>query len=98
MGPTSSKLPPYVWIKPDSGGFKMEDAGFLGPKYGSLAFGDGKPPEDLLRHAALAADEDEERNELREMLNKRYAAQRRTNFTEVSSYVFDTARELMCSR
>ncbi|MEI7822549.1 MAG: hypothetical protein WCK55_16670 [Verrucomicrobiota bacterium] len=54
-----------------------------------------QPPEDLLRHAALAADEDEERNELREMLNKRYAAQRHTNFTEVSSYVFDTARELM---
>jgi uncharacterized protein (DUF1501 family) len=95
MGPTSSKLPPYVWIKPDSGGFKTEDAGFLGPKYGSLAFGDGKPPEDLLRHASLAADEDEERNELREMLNKRYVAQRRTNFTEASSYVFDTARELM---
>jgi uncharacterized protein (DUF1501 family) len=95
MGPTSSKLPPYVWIKPGSGGFKTEDAGFLGPKYGSLAFGDGKPPEDLLRNASLAADEDEERNELREMLNKRYAAQRRTTFTEASSYVFDTARELM---
>ena len=95
MGPTSTKLPAYVWIKPGSGGFKTEDAGFLGPKYGSLAFGDGKPPEDLLRHASLTADEDDERNELREMLNKRYASQRRPNFTEASSYVFDTARELM---
>jgi len=95
MGPTASNLPPYVWIKPGSGGFKTEDAGFLGPKYGSLAFGDGKPPEDLLRPASLAAEEDEERNELRDMLNKRYVAQRRTAFTEASSYVFDTARELM---
>ena len=95
MGPTASKLPPYVWVKPGSGGFKTEDAGFLGPKYGSLAFGDGKPPEDLLRPAALTADEDDERNELREMLNQRYAAQRRPAFTEASSYVFDTARELM---
>lgn len=95
MGPTASKLPPYVWIKPGSGGFKTEDAGFLGPKFGSLAFGDGKPPEDLLRHASLAAEEDEERNELRDMLNKRYTAQRRTPFTEASNYVFDTARELM---
>jgi len=77
MGPTSSKLPPYVWVKPGSGGFKTEDAGFLGPKYGSLAFGDGKPPE------------------LRELLNRRYAAQRRPTYTEASSFVFDTAQELM---
>lgn len=95
MGPTSSKLPAYVWVKPGSGGFKAEDAGFLGPKYGSLAFGDGKPPEDLLRHASLTAEEDDERNELRELLNKRYAEQRRPAYTEASSYVFDSARELM---
>jgi uncharacterized protein (DUF1501 family) len=95
MGPTASQLPAYVWIKPGSGGFKAEDAGFLGPKYGSVAFGDGKPPENLLRHASLTPDEDAERNELREMLNKRYAAQRRQTYTEASSYVFDTAQELM---
>ncbi len=95
MGPTASKLPAYVWVKPGSGGFKAEDAGFLGPKYGSLAFGDGKPPEDLLRHASLTVEEDEERNELRELLNQRYTAQRRPTFTEASSFVFDSARELM---
>jgi len=95
MGPTATKLPPYVWIKPGGGGFKTEDAGFLGPQYGSLAFGDGKPPPDLLRHASLTPEEDDERNALREMMNKRYAAQRRPANTEASSYVFDTARELM---
>ena len=95
MGPTPTKLPPYVWIKPGGGGFKTEDAGFLGPQYGSLAFGDGKPPPDLLRHASLTPEEDDERNALREMMNKRYAAQRRPANTEASSYVFDTARELM---
>ena len=95
MGPTSTKLPAYVWVKPGSGGFKAEDAGFLGPKYGSLAFGDGKPPEDLLRHASLTPEEDDERNELREVFNRRYVAQRRPAYTEASSYVFDSARELM---
>ena len=30
------------------------DAGFLGPKYGALAFGDGKPPENLLRPKSLS--------------------------------------------
>lgn len=95
MGPTRSNLPPYVWIRPGSGGFVTEDAGFLGPKYGSLAFGDGKPPENLLRPASLSSDEDEERNELRAMLNSRYARNRRPVYTEASSYVFDMARELM---
>ena len=95
MGPTSTKLPAYVWVKPGGGGFKAEDAGFLGPKYGSLAFGDGKPPDDLLRHASLTAEEDDERNELREVFNRQYAAQRRPAYTEASSYVFDSARELM---
>lgn len=95
MGPTSSKLPAYVWVKPGSGGFKAEDGGFLGPKYGSLAFGDGKPPEDLLRHTSLSPEEDDERNELREMLNRRYVAQRRPAYTEANSFVFDSAQELM---
>ena len=95
MGPCASRLPAYVWIKPGSGGFKPEHAGFLGPKFGAVAFGDGKPPENLLRPASLTEADDEERNELREMLNRRYAAQRRPANTEASSYVFDTARELM---
>jgi hypothetical protein len=54
LGPTSSGLPPYVWVKPYSGGFKTEDAGFLGAKYGALALGDAKPPENLLRHASVS--------------------------------------------
>ena len=76
LGPGSSGLPPYVWIKPGNGGFRAEDAGFLGPKYGSLAFGDGKPPDNLLRHPAVTAEQDAARNELRAMLDKRYAANR----------------------
>lgn len=95
LGPGESKLPPYVWIKPGSGGFRPEDGGFLGPKYGSLAFGDGKPPDNLLRNPALTAEEDDERNELRAKLNERYAARRAPDYTEANSYVFDTARELM---
>ena len=95
MGPGESKLPPYVWIKPGNGGFRPEDGGFLGPKYGSLAFGDGKPPDNLLRNPSLTAEEDDERNELRARLNERYAAHRAPEYTEANSYVFDTARELM---
>ena len=35
---------PHI-IKPGNGGFFHQDAGFLGPKYGAIAFGDGKPPD-----------------------------------------------------
>ncbi len=95
MGPTSNKLPPYVWVKPGSGGFKPKDAGFLGPKYGALAFGDGKPPANLLRHESISEEEDVLRNELREKFNAKYAARRRKTNTEASNYVFDTAERLM---
>lgn len=73
LGPGDSGLPPYVWIKPGSGGFIHQDAGFLGPKYGALAFGDGKPPENLLRHESVSDADDDERNRLREAANRDYA-------------------------
>lgn len=95
MGPTAAKLPPYVWLKPGSGGFKAEHAGFLGPKFGALAFGDGKPPENLLRPDSITEDADKERNELREALNKRYASKRPQNSADASTAVFDMAQQLM---
>jgi hypothetical protein len=95
LGPGASGLPPYVWIKPMSGGFKYQDAGFLGPQYGALAFGDGKPPENLLLHESVSPADDDERNRLREAANRRYAARRRPQTNEANSYVYDMARKLM---
>lgn len=95
LGPGESGLPPYVWIKPGSGGFMHQDAGFLGPKYGSLAFGDGKPPENLLRPNSIAQEQDDARQALREKLNQRYAAQHRKLSSEANSYTYDMARALM---
>jgi len=95
LGPGQSGLPPYVWIKPGGGGFKHQDAGFLGPQYGALAFGDGQAPENLLRHASIDEAEDDERNALREAANRRYASRRRPQANEAHSYVYDMARTLM---
>src|SRR5205807_7111073 len=94
LGPGNSGLPPYIWIKPGGGGFVTEDAGFLGPRYGALALGDGKPPENFLRPATLTAEDDQERNELRAQLDRLYASGRRTRGTEANSYVFDMAAQL----
>src|SRR5688572_20855901 len=67
LGAGDSGLPPYVWIKPGSSGFIHADAGFLGPKYGCIAFGDGKPPENLPLNSEITPEIDEERDELRKL-------------------------------
>ncbi len=94
VGAGDSGLPPYVWIKPGNGGFIYRDAGFLGPKFGALALGDGKPPENLVRPKEITADDDLERNELRKLADKRYSAGRRTENTEANSFAFDMAEQL----
>jgi hypothetical protein len=95
LGPGASDLPPYVWIKPGSGGFIHQDAGFLGPKFGAVAFGDGKPPENLVLPDLLSATDDDERNALRLAANARYARGRRPQMGEATSYVYHVARTLM---
>lgn len=94
LGPGKSGLPPYVSIKPGSGGFFYQDAGFLGPKYGALAFGDGKPPENLLRPETLSEADDASRNELRALLNARYAEARRKENSEAHAFVYEMAAAL----
>jgi hypothetical protein len=95
LGPGESGLPPYVWIKPGSGGFIHQDAGFLGPKFGAVAFGDGKPPENLLLPESITPADDDERHALRNAANDRYAKGRRPQMGEANSYVYDVARTLM---
>jgi hypothetical protein len=94
IGDGDSGLPPYIWVKPMNGGFIYKDAGFLGPKYGALALGDGKPPENLLRSGKVTAEMDEERNELRKLIDQKYAAERRKEYTEANTHAFEMASQL----
>lgn len=98
LGPGDSGLPPYMWVKPGSGGFMHQDAGFLGAKYGALALGDGKPPENLLRHESLTAADDDRRNAFRQFANERYVRNRRGESADSHAYVYDVARTLMRRR
>ena len=95
LGPGDSKLPPYVWIKPYNGGFKFDHAGFLGPKHGCLALGDGKPPENLLRNPSISPDVDAARNELRRKANERFAKGRRRQDNDANTHAYDMAAQLM---
>lgn len=95
IGPGDSGLPPYVWIKPGSGGFIYQDAGFLGAQYGAVAFGDGQPPENLRRHESVTSEADDARNALRDAANRRFSTGRSKSVTEASSYVYEMSRALM---
>src|SRR5262245_205274 len=95
LGAGDSGLPPYVWIKPGNGGFIHQDGGFLGPKYGAVAFGDGKPPENLVLPESLTPDDADDRAALQQAANARYAKNRRKQMGEATSYVYDVARTLM---
>ena len=94
LGPGDSGLPPYIWVKPGSGGFKTQDAGFLGPRYGALALGDGQPPPNFLRPEAVTARDDRERNELRNLFDQQFSNNRTSRSTEANSYVYDMAAQL----
>lgn len=94
LGPGASGLPPYLWIKPGGGGFFPQDAGFLGPRYGAVAFGDGKSPENLLRPEAISEADDVARNALRRKAEARYARGRSRAGTEANGFVFDMAEQL----
>lgn len=94
LGAGDSGLPPYIWVKPGSGGFIYKDAGFLGPKFGALALGDGKPPENLIRPERLSAADADERDLLRKLADKRYTTGRRTENTEANSFAFEMAGQL----
>ncbi len=95
VGTQGTGLPAYVSIKPGSGGFFYQDAGFLGPQFGAVAFGDGKPPENLARPELVTQSDDELRQTLRMKADERYRLRRRPGSAEANAYVFDSARELM---
>lgn len=98
LGSGAGNLPPYVWIKPGSSGFIPGDAGFLGPRYGALALGDGKPPENLLRPDTISAEEDRDRQQLRILADRRYASRRPRGTVEAASHVYDMAAQLQKQR
>jgi len=94
MGPCEEGMPPYVWIKPMNGGFISKDAGFLGPKYGAIAFGDGKPPDNLPRANTVSKELDDIRKEFRAKLDLQYRKGRMPENSEAATAVFDMADKL----
>jgi hypothetical protein len=99
LAPEDSPLPGYIHISPrGESGVNRQDAAFLGPRFASVTLGDGNPPANLLRPAAVSEAADRQRDELRSRLNQRFTQGRRTADTEAYTQSFDQAAELMQRR
>jgi len=94
LGSESAELPGHIAIHAGGSGFGKQDAAFLGPRYGSVALGNGKPPPELLRPAGLTEDADRRREDLRKKLNARFARSRRTAATEAYAESYDQAERV----
>ncbi len=88
----SNGLPPYIHIKPGSGGFHHQDAGFLGAEYGALALGDGKPPANLKSMSKSKA-----RLDLRDAINQRFEKRRKPEASKAYNHTFRVARQMMAN-
>lgn len=95
LGPGESGLPPYIHIKPGSGGFHYQDAGFLGAEYGSLALGDGKPPTNLIAPAEITSGVNDARNDLRNKINSRFIERRATALAGAYNYTYRVSEQMM---
>jgi hypothetical protein len=96
LGSGTEELPGHIEIHPGGGGgFNKQDAAFLGPRFASVALGDGKPPPDLSRPAGLSSEADRQREALRKKLNERFAKSRRTAQTEAYTESYDQAAKVV---
>jgi uncharacterized protein (DUF1501 family) len=87
-------LPPYIHIKPGSGGFMVQDAGFLGPKYGALTLGDGQAPANLIGPDAADTARQEARRAIRERANARFARGRVTELSDAYNITYQIAAQM----
>jgi hypothetical protein len=95
LGSDAQTLPGNIQVLArGAGGFGKQDAAFLGPKYGPVSLGDGKPPADLLRPAGLTDPADRRREEFRKKLNDRFAKSRRSAATDAYTESFEQAERV----
>lgn len=90
----ANPLPGHIRIGKGGSG---NDAAYLGPRYASIV-ADGKPPANSARPESLQEAVDQQRNAFRRKVNDRFAGRRRTAETDLYTYSFEQAQDLMRQR
>lgn len=98
LSPANASLPGHIQITPGGGGGRSNDAAYLGPKYASIALGNGNPPQYTARPDSISQASDDQRNLFRRMANDRFALKRRTALTDAYVSSYEQAQELMKQR
>jgi uncharacterized protein (DUF1501 family) len=94
----ASALPGHIVVSPGGGGGRNADSAYLGPKYGSVVLGGGKPPQFSERPQGLAEEASICANDLRRKVNDRFALRRRTAQTDAYTQSYEQGLELMRQR
>jgi hypothetical protein len=95
LPPSKNDLPPHIHIKPYSGGFDYAAGGFLGPQYGALMLGEGKPPMHVVRPDSIGDAAEARRQSFRKRANERFTRGRRTADADAYGYSYEMAEQLM---
>ena len=98
LTPSDSSLPGHIVITPGCSGGRGNDSAWLGPKYASVALGNGNPPQNTIRPESIAETSDAARQDFRRKINERFLNRRRTAVTEAFAYSFEQAEQLMRQR
>jgi len=96
--PETSSLPGHVTITPGGGGGRSNDSAYLGPKYSSVVLGNGNPPANMSRPEGLTETADIARNAMRRKLDEQFLSRRRTAKTDLYTYSYEAAQQLMAQR
>lgn len=95
LSPDNSPLPGHIRITPGGGGGRANDSAYLGPKYASIALGNGNPPANSSRPGAITQGSDDARQAFRRKANDAFSMKRRTAMTDAYTSNYEQALQLM---
>ena len=98
LSPESSPMPGHIRIVPSGGGGRGNDAAYLGPKFSSVALGNGKPPQHTLLPDGIDEKSESRRQSFRKSADQSFAARHPSAMTDAFLNSYDSAEQLMQKR
>lgn len=97
LGRLESTVPDYVSLYTSTEGRRKGTSGFLGARYAPLFLSDQMSPPNSALHEQLTADQHRERAALRDLLSKRFSADRRNSTVGSHNSAYQRVQGMMAS-
>jgi hypothetical protein len=98
LSPESIAIPGHIRIVPGGSGGRGNDAAYLGPKYASVALGNGKPPQYTLRPDGIDDASEMRRHSFRQLADANFLNRHRSAMTDAFLTSYESAEQLMQKR